>query len=97
MGISPQAVSKRHRAGTLIALPRGRVIFFPAWQFHDGSTLPGLAEVVAAYPGGALSLSTWAVTANADLDGRTPAPTPARRGGEEQVLAALEAITPDAW
>ncbi len=97
LGISPQAVSKRHAAGALVALPRGREWRFPAWQFQDGGTLPGLADVVAAYPGGALSLCTWAITPNADLDRRTPAEALARRGGRERVLATLEAIGPDAW
>jgi hypothetical protein len=97
LGISPQAVSKRHAAGALVALPRGREWRFPAWQFGDGGTLAGLAEVIAAYPGGALSLSSWAVAPNADLDRRTPAEELARRGGRERVLAALESIGPDAW
>jgi hypothetical protein len=97
LGISPQAVSKRHSAGALVALPRGREWRFPAWQFQDGGTLPGLADVVAAYPGGTLSLCTWATTPNADLDRRTPAEALARRGGRERVLATLEAIGPDAW
>jgi hypothetical protein len=97
LGISSQAVSKRHAAGTLVALSRGRELRFPAWQFYEGSTLPGLADVIAAYPGGVLSLSTWAVTPNADLDGLVPAEALARRGGVERVLAVLEAISPDAW
>ena len=73
LGISPQAVSKRHAAGALVALTRGRELHFPAWQFHEGATLPRLAGVIAAYPGGALSLSTWAVTPTADLDALAPA------------------------
>ncbi|MBE2316662.1 DNA-binding protein [Solirubrobacter sp. CPCC 204708] len=97
LGISPQAVSKRHAAGSLVALARGREQHFPAWQFHEGATLPGLAEVIAAYPGGALSLSTWATTPNPDLEGRSPERTLTRRGGVEQVLAAIEAITAAAW
>jgi hypothetical protein len=97
LGISPQAVSKRHATGGLVALPRGREWRFPAWQFQDGGTLAGLGDVIAAYPGGALALSHWAVTPNADLDRRTPAEQLARRGGLERVLAALEALGPDAW
>ena len=77
--------------------PRGREWRFTAWQFQDGRTLPGLADVVAAYPGGTLSLCTWAITPHADLDRRTPAEALARRGGPERVLATLEAIGPDAW
>ena len=97
LGISAQAVSKRHAAGMLVALSRGRELRFPSWQFYEGSTLPGLADVIAAYPGGALALSMWATTANADLDRLAPAQALARRGGAERVLAALEALSPDAW
>jgi hypothetical protein len=97
LAISAQAVSKRRDAGTLVALARGRELHFPAWQFHDGAALPGLADVIAAYPGTALSLSTWATTPNADLDGLTPAQALTRRGGVERVLAAAEAISAAAW
>ncbi len=96
LGISPQAVSKRLAAGSLSALARGRELRFPAWQFHEGATLPGLAEVLAAYPGSTLALTTWASTPNLDLDGATPAQMLARRGGVERVLAAIEAISPAA-
>jgi hypothetical protein len=97
LGISPQAVSKRHAAGGLVAIARGREQFFPAWQFHEGAVLPGLAAVIRAYPGSALSLSSWAVTENADLDGLTPERTLTRRDGHERVLAAIDAISADAW
>ena len=97
LGISPQAVSKRHAAGALVALTRGRELHFPAWQFHEGATLPRLAGVIAAYPGGALSLSTWAVTPNADLDALAPAHALARRGGPQRVLAVIDAIGTAAW
>jgi len=97
LGISPQAVSKRHAAGALVALSRGRELYFPAWQFADGAALPGLTDVIAAYPGSPLALSTWAVTANTDLDRATPAHMLARRGGVERVLEAIEAISAAAW
>jgi hypothetical protein len=97
LGVSAQAVSKRHAAGTLSALARGRELRFPAWQFHEGAALPGLAELLAAYPGGALALSTWASTPNPDLDGLTPAQALARRDGVERVLAAIESISAAAW
>ena len=97
LGISAQAVSKRHAAGRLVALSRGRAKLFPAWQFHDEGVLPGIADVLAAYPGGPLSLSTWATTPNPDLDDATPAQTLARRGGVSRVLEALQPLHPDAW
>jgi hypothetical protein len=97
LGISPQAVSKRHAAGALTALSRGRELYFPAWQFADGAAVPGLADVIAAYPGSPLALSTWAQAPNADLDRATPAQALNRRGGVERVLEAIESISPSAW
>ena len=97
LGISPQAVSKRLAAGGLVALSRGREKRFPAWQLHEDGVLPGLAEVIRAYPGTPLSLTAWATAPSADLDGRTPAETLTRRDGVQRVLDAARALTPAAW
>ena len=97
LGITPQAVSKRVASGGLVALHRGRVSRLPAWQFYEDNVLPGLKQVIAAYPGGALSLTSWATSPSPDLDGATPAQTLARRGGPARVLDALQALTPAAW
>jgi hypothetical protein len=97
LGISPQAVSKRVASGGLVALHRGRVSQLPAWQFYEGGVLPGLKQVIAAYPGGPLSLTSWATSPSPDLDGATPAQTLALRGGLLRVLDALQALTPAAW
>jgi hypothetical protein len=97
LGISPQAVSKRHAAGALVALARGRELQFPAWQFADGAALPGLADVISAFPGSPLTLSVWAKTPNPDLERATPAQMLSRRGGVERVLEAIESISPAAW
>ena len=97
LGITPQAVSKRVAAGGLIALRRGRVSRFPAWQFYEEGVLPGLKQAIAAYPGGALSLTSWATSPSPDLDGVTPAQALARRGGIARVLDAIQALTPAAW
>jgi hypothetical protein len=97
LGISPQAVSKRHAAGGLVAIARGREQYFPAWQFHEGAVLAGLAAVVRAFPGSALALSSWATTENTDLDGFTPERMLARLGGRERVLSAIDSISAEAW
>jgi hypothetical protein len=39
----------------------------------DDGTLPGLRDVIAAWPGSTLALTLWATTPAADLDGQTPA------------------------
>ena len=47
LSISRQAVDKRRRAGQLIGLTRGkRGYAYPAWQFRDGQTLPGLERAL---------------------------------------------------
>jgi hypothetical protein len=97
LGITPQAVSKRMASGGLIALRRGRVSRLPAWQFYEDRVLPGLKQVIAAYPGGALSLTNWATSPSPDLGGLTPAQTLTRQGGPARVLDALQALTPAAW
>ena len=49
LGISRQAVDKRRRAGTLLALRwSGRSYSYPAWQVWNGQTLPGLERVLAS-------------------------------------------------
>jgi excisionase family DNA binding protein len=97
LGITPQAVSKRLAAGGLVALRRGRERRFPAWQFQDGDVLPGLADVIVAYPGSPLALTHWATTPSHDLDGATPAQALTRRDGLSRVLEAAGALTPAAW
>lgn len=98
LGISPQAVSKRRAARTLVALRRGREWRLPAWQFYEDGLLPGLPDLIAAYPGTPLALTTWATTPNADLDGHTPAEAMLTARGVEWVLsAAVRPLTPAAW
>ncbi|MEX1367934.1 MAG: hypothetical protein AB1Z98_32695 [Nannocystaceae bacterium] len=49
LGISRQAVSKRVKARTLLALPTARHGHaYPAWQLVDGGVLPDLPEVLQA-------------------------------------------------
>jgi excisionase family DNA binding protein len=97
LGISPQAVSDRLKAGRLVALRRGREWRFPDWQFGDDDALPGLDELAVRYPGSMLALSVWAKRSHADLEGRSPAAELARRGGTERVLALVDAVRASAW
>jgi hypothetical protein len=97
LGITPQAVSKRVVSGGLVAVRRGRVRWFPAWQFSEDGTLPGLKALIAAYPGGSLSLTSWATTPSPDLGDQPPAWALSRSGGVERVLEAAQALGPSAW
>jgi len=52
LGITPQAVDKRRRAGKLLALPVGRAYLYPVWQFDErgrGGVLAGLEEVLGSF------------------------------------------------
>lgn len=47
LGITRQAVDKRRKLGRLLAVEEGSTWRYPAWQVHDGATLPHLEEVLA--------------------------------------------------
>jgi hypothetical protein len=96
LGITPQAVSERKKAGALVAVRRGREFFFPAWQFAGDGTVPGLADVIDAWPDDALSLSVWAVTASTELGDQTPAQALAKRR-VAAVLDLIQAIKVAGW
>jgi hypothetical protein len=97
IGVTPQAISERLKAGKLVGLRRGREWRFPAWQFAEDGTLPALGELIDVYPGTPLALSTWAVTPSVDLNGHTPAQALARRGGPERVLELAHVLSALAW
>jgi hypothetical protein len=46
LNISRQAVDKRRRNGTLLAIRQGGDWLYPRAQFHDHEAIPGLADVV---------------------------------------------------
>ena len=97
IGVTPQAISDRLKAGKLVGLRRGREWRFPARQFADDGILSALDELIDAWPGTPLSLSAWAVTRSVDLNGRTPAQALTRRGGPERVLELAHALAAAAW
>jgi hypothetical protein len=74
LGISRQAVDKRRKERTLLALERPkRGNRYPAWQFTESGVLEGLETVLDALQGH----DTWAqarfmTSGNARLGGKTP-------------------------
>ncbi len=46
--------------------------YFPAWQFIGSGPLPGLVELLVAWSGSMVALSTWVRTPCRGLEGRTP-------------------------
>jgi hypothetical protein len=49
LGISRQAVDKRRRAGTLLAVRKGSDWRYPACQFDESDVAAGIADVIRAY------------------------------------------------
>jgi hypothetical protein len=69
LGISPDAVRQRQRRGQLIAIKRGGRWRYPAIQFTETGTLPGLPEVLKALD--ASPVRQVAFLATRDEDGET--------------------------
>jgi len=93
LGVSPQTVSEWVSQRKLVGLKDGREWRFPAWQFTPDSAepvLPDLDRLMAAFPGGEVSLSRWMNRPNDNFDGRTPAQEMARDSGH--VLAIVETL-----
>lgn len=74
LGISRQAVHKRRKNHQLLGLTLGRrEVVYPAWQFDDGGTIPGLESVLGLLA----RFDDWMALAfmvnpNTRLDGRAP-------------------------
>lgn len=93
LGVSPQTVSEWVSQRKLVGLKDGREWRFPAWQFTPDSAepvLPDLDRLMAAFPGGEVSLSRWMNRPNDNFGGRTPAQEMARDSGH--VLAIVETL-----
>ncbi|MBB3040023.1 helix-turn-helix domain-containing protein [Hoyosella altamirensis] len=99
LSVSEQAILDRLETGDLVGLKKGREWRLPPWQFSPDTErgfVPGVAQLRHVYPGGAVSLTQWATTPNAELDGATPAEELAA-GRIDAVLKAAETGTSAAW
>lgn len=99
LDVSEQAILDRLRAGDLIGLKQGREWRLPAWQFSpdtERGLIPGLARLSEAFPGGAVSMTTWATRPHADLGGDTPADR-LTAGQVEDVIHVARIGTAAAW
>ncbi|MFZ2526603.1 MAG: helix-turn-helix domain-containing protein [Rhodococcus sp. (in: high G+C Gram-positive bacteria)] len=93
LGVSPQTVSEWVAQHKLVGLKDGREWRFPAWQFTPDNAepvLPDLDRLVAAFPGGEVSLSRWMNRSNDNFAGRTPAQEMAR--DSDHVIAIVETL-----
>ncbi len=95
-GLSKEAVLKRYRKGQLLGWREARqnAVRFPAWQFVDGSPLPGLVEVLAILAT-SKGLDEWGklnffLTARSGLNGERPLDA-LKRGEVERVKRVAEA------
>lgn len=94
LGTSRQTPHDRVRARTLLAVPDGGRLRFPAWQFDangpDG-VIEGLPAVLRALRVGALAAVRWLTRPSAVLDRRTP--LAALRAGEvDRVVAEAAGV-----
>ena len=92
IGISRQAIDKRRSQNQLIGLIQGRRGYaYPAFQFEDGKTLPGLKEILDELKGhDPWMQSIFFANGNDRLNGRTPLEA-LHRGELDAVLRAAEA------
>jgi hypothetical protein len=99
LGVSTQAVTNRLEGGRLVGLQVGREWRLPAWQFDArgrAGTLQGLEQLIASYPGGAVSLSVWATAGQPELDGATPRQA-LRAGRVDEVVRLAAALDAAGW
>jgi hypothetical protein len=89
--ITRQAVDKRRRGRTLLAIRQGGDWLYPRAQFHEHEAVPGLSDVVKAFDdSGAWVTLEFLITTDSVLDGLTPREA-LIRGGEkrERVMTLL--------
>lgn len=90
LGVQRQSINKRVKAKTLLALERGKHGYvYPACQFVDGDTLPGLGDVLRSLDA---TIDPWMALAfflngNCALDGSSPLDA-LRRGDIEGAVRA---------
>jgi hypothetical protein len=73
LGITRQAVDKRRRANTLLAIREGSDWRYPACQFHQGEILPGISDVVLGFAtAGPWAALDFLLASDTVLEGSTP-------------------------
>jgi hypothetical protein len=73
LGITRQAVDKRRRSGTLLAVREGSDWRYPACQFEDGGVVAGITEVVRGFgSSGPWVILDFLLAPDTALAGQTP-------------------------
>lgn len=97
LGITRQAVDKRRRSGSMLAVREGSDWRYPACQFGEGEVLAGIADVVRGFA----SAGPWAtldflLAPDTVLGGRSPLDM-LRAGEPEAVLRLIRANETDGF
>jgi hypothetical protein len=91
LGLTRQAVDKRRRARTLLAVGVGKRGFrYPAWQFSDGDVVRGIPETLRVFDIQPWTQVSWFLTGDSRLGGARPLDA-LRRGEIERVVRAASA------
>ena len=87
-GITRQAVDKRRRANTLLAVREGSDWRYPACQFAEGEIVSGIADVVNGFAeAGSWAALDFLLAPDSALGGRTP--LEALRAGDREAVLRL--------
>jgi hypothetical protein len=81
LGVSTSTIRQRIRNRTFLKLSAGREYRLPALQFHENHELPGLREILRAFPQAISTIEalSWLVTPNVDLLGEEMLPAAPRQ------------------
>ena len=97
LGITRQAVDKRRRAHTLLAVREGSDWRYPACQFHQGESLPGIADVVQGFAeAGPWAALDFLLASDTVIEGRTPLQV-LQSGDRDAVLRLIRASQGDGF
>jgi hypothetical protein len=97
LGITRQAVDKRRRANTLLAVREGSDWRYPACQFHQGEILPGIADVVQGFASaGPWTALDFLLASDTVLEGDTPLQV-LQSGDRDRVLRLVHSSQGDGF
>jgi len=97
LGITRQAVDKRRRAWTLLAVREGSDWRYPACQFHEGEILPGITDVVQGFAtAGPWAALDFLLASDTVLEGRTPLQV-LQSGDRDQVMRLIRSSQGDGF
>ncbi len=96
LGRKDASIRRSKAAGDLYALPSssGRSALFPAWQFGDGRVVPGLREIIAAFPAfmHPLTVERFMTSPHEELEGFSPVQWLLRGGPVGAVVSLVDEL-----